>query len=89
MKKYKILISNSVILFVAMFVLSLIGSTKVFVLSATLSSIIALAIMTASMIALKNFNYKGYTDIPTWKHMRNFIIYATAVGLGGLLGYLL
>ena len=89
MKKYKVLIYNSITLLIVAFVLALLMSSLQGVIISSLCIIVVLVFTTAAMITLKNFNYKGFTDIPTWKHIRNLFFYVSAVILGSLCGYLL
>ena len=89
MKKYKVLIYNSITLLVSAFALSELMSSLQSIVISSLCIIVVLTFTTAAMITLKNFNYKGFTDIPTWKHIRNLFIYVIAVILGSLCGYLL
>lgn len=88
MKKYKVLISNTLLLSVIVFVISLICNSLSVTLTTIISVSVALIVCTAAMIALSKSNFKGYTDIPTWKHLRNLFIYVIATILSGLVGYL-
>lgn len=88
MKKYKVLISNSALLIALILLLSILTKDTATITIIVISVSIALCACTCAMVALSKSNFKGYTNIPTWKHIRNLFIYIASTVLGGILGNL-
>lgn len=82
MRRYGILIFNSIIMFISTFAFAAF-MTQTSGIVAMVCWLIFTIITTASMVSMKN------TSIPTWKHIRNAGIYVASTVLGFLLGGLL
>ena len=86
MRRYRVVVQNSWILFAASLIIALATNAKyilVYGVIITVANIICLL----AMLHLSKLGYYQYSLIPKWKHIRNCVIYTICIWFGIFVGF--